>query len=98
MKDYEKIGDHTIKKFELVSEYAKGWAHKILGYSESAGLIYIDCMCNCGKYYDRKVVPKLIIYGTISEVMWMVLNHGKGVAYKAFISPTDLYLWSYVKI
>ncbi len=27
MKDYEKIGDHTIKKFELVSEYAKGWAH-----------------------------------------------------------------------
>ena len=52
MKNYEKIGDHTIKKFELVSEYAKGWAHKILGYSESAGLIYIDCMCNCGKYYD----------------------------------------------
>lgn len=41
MKNYEKIGDHTIKKFELVSEYAKGWAHKILGYSESAGLIYI---------------------------------------------------------
>ncbi len=53
MKNYEKIGDHTIKKFELVSEYAKGWAHKILGYSESAGLIYIDCMCNCGKYYDN---------------------------------------------
>lgn len=23
MKNYEKIGDHTIKKFELVSEYAK---------------------------------------------------------------------------
>ena len=53
MKDYEKIGVHTIKKFELVSEYAKGWAHKILGYSQSAGLIYIDCMCNCGKYYDN---------------------------------------------
>lgn len=52
MKDYEKIGDHTIKKFELVSEYARGWAHKILGYNKSAGLIYIDCMCNCGLYYD----------------------------------------------
>lgn len=52
MKDYEKIGDHTIKKFELVSEYAKGWAHKILGYKESTGLVYIDCMCNCGMYYD----------------------------------------------
>lgn len=46
-KDYEKIGDHTIKKFELVSEYAKGWAHKILGYSQSAGFIQIDCICNC---------------------------------------------------
>lgn len=53
IKDYEKIGDHTIRKFELVSEYAKGWAHKILGYSQSEGLIYIDCMCNCGKYYDN---------------------------------------------
>lgn len=28
MKNYEKIGDHTIKKFELVSEYAKGWRIK----------------------------------------------------------------------
>ena len=63
MKDYEKIGDHTIKKFELVSEYAKGWAHKILGYSESAGLIYIDCMCNCGKYYDLYLKSKAIFYG-----------------------------------
>lgn len=52
MKDFEKIGEHTIKKFELVGEYVKGWAHKILGYGESKGLIYIDCMCNCGKYYD----------------------------------------------
>ena len=45
MKNYEKIGDHTIKKFELVSEYAKGWAHKILGYSESTELIYILTVC-----------------------------------------------------
>lgn len=40
MKDYEKIGDHTIKKFELVSEYAKGWAHKILGCSQFIKLKY----------------------------------------------------------
>lgn len=26
--------------------------------------------------------------------MWMVLNHGKGVACKVFISPNDLYLKS----
>ena len=65
MKDYEKIGDHTIKKFELVSEYAKGWAHKILGYSQSAGLIYIDCMCNCGQYYDNN---RNIVEGTAIRV------------------------------
>lgn len=65
MKSYEKIGDHTIKKFELVSEYAKGWAHKILGYSQSAGLIYIDCMCNCGQYYDNN---RNIVEGTAIRV------------------------------
>ncbi len=52
--EYEKIGEHTIKKFELVSKYAEGWARKILGYGKSKGLVYIDCMCNCGKYYDSE--------------------------------------------
>lgn len=51
---YEKIGEHTIKKFELVSKYVEGWARKILGYEKSVGLVYIDCMCNCGKYFDAK--------------------------------------------
>ncbi|TCL60588.1 three-Cys-motif partner protein [Kineothrix alysoides] len=54
MKDYEKCADHTIKKFELVSTYIEGWARKILGYGESKGLVYIDCMCNRGKYYSGK--------------------------------------------
>lgn len=53
MKDYEKCADHTIKKFELVSTYATGWARKILGYDESKGLIYIDCMSNRGKYFNN---------------------------------------------
>lgn len=52
MRMYEKIGEHTIKKFELVSKYAEGWAHKILGFDKASGLMYIDCMCNCGKYVD----------------------------------------------
>lgn len=44
MKNFDKIGDHTIDKFKLVGAYATGWARKILGYSESDGLIYIDCI------------------------------------------------------
>lgn len=32
MKDDEK-SNHTIKKFEFVSEHRKSWVHKILGYS-----------------------------------------------------------------
>ena len=75
MKDYEKIGDHTIKKFELVSEYAKGWAHKILGYSQSEGLIYIDGMCNCGKYYDSFNGRMLSNYKQqVRELLFKVLN------------------------
>lgn len=44
---------HTIKKFELISHYVDEWSRKILGYEKSAGIIYIDCMCNCGVYYDE---------------------------------------------
>lgn len=48
----ERISKHTIKKIELVSSYVTEWARKILGYEKSQGLIYIDCMSNCGEYYD----------------------------------------------
>lgn len=44
---------HTIKKFELISLYVNDWAHKILGYPKAKGIIYIDCMCNCGMYYNE---------------------------------------------
>ncbi|MDR3601417.1 MAG: hypothetical protein P4L49_13210 [Desulfosporosinus sp.] len=44
---------HTLKKFELISRYVDEWARKILGYPKSQGIIYIDCMCNCGMYYDE---------------------------------------------
>lgn len=45
---------HTLKKFELISRYVDEWARKILGYPKSQGIIYIDCMCNCGMYYDEQ--------------------------------------------
>ena len=49
---------HTIKKFELIEHYVDEWARKILGFNGAGGLegskgiIYIDCMSNCGMYYD----------------------------------------------
>lgn len=49
---------HTIKKFELIERYVDEWARKILGFQGAAGrkgsegLIYIDCMSNCGVYKD----------------------------------------------
>lgn len=43
---------HTIKKFELIEEYAKTWARKIL-QSTAEGVVFIDCMSNSGVYYDE---------------------------------------------
>ena len=45
---------HTVKKFELIEAYVDEWARKILGFSESKGVIYIDCMSNSGEYYDEE--------------------------------------------
>jgi len=45
---------HTLKKFELISRYVDEWSRKILGHPKSQGIIYIDCMCNCGMYYDEQ--------------------------------------------
>ena len=57
---------HTLKKFELISRYVDEWARKILGYPKSRGIIYIDCMCNCGMYYDEQ---EKLIEGTAIRVV-----------------------------
>ena len=49
----EKIRPHTIKKFEIVEEYVKSWAQKLLNNSSCSNLVFIDCMSNCGQYYDE---------------------------------------------
>lgn len=41
-----KASPHTIKKFELIEEYIKSWAQKLLLTESCNGLIFIDCMCN----------------------------------------------------
>ena len=47
-----KASPHTIKKFELIEEYIKSWAQKLLLNGSCNGLIFIDCMCNSGIYTD----------------------------------------------
>ena len=43
---------HTVKKFELIEEYVKAWAQKLLNYQECSGIVFIDCMSNSGVYQD----------------------------------------------
>ncbi len=45
-----KASPHTIKKFELIEEYIKSWAQKLMLNDSCNGLIFIDCMCNSGVY------------------------------------------------
>lgn len=47
-----KASPHTIKKFELIEEYIKSWAQKLMLNNSCNGLIFIDCMCNSGIYTD----------------------------------------------
>ena len=48
-----KASPHTIKKFELIEEYIKSWAQKLMLNNSCNGLIFIDCMCNSGVYTDN---------------------------------------------
>lgn len=48
-----KASPHTNKKFELIEEYIKSWAQKLLLTESCNGLIFIDCMCNSGVYTDN---------------------------------------------
>ena len=47
-----KASPHTIKKFELIENYVKSWAQKLMLNNYCNGLIFIDCMCNSGVYHD----------------------------------------------
>ena len=47
-----RASTHTIKKFELIEEYIKSWAQKLMLNQYCNGIIFIDCMCNSGLYHD----------------------------------------------
>lgn len=48
-----RASPHTIKKFELIEEYIKSWAQKLMLNPYCNGIIFIDCMCNSGLYHDE---------------------------------------------
>ncbi len=48
-----KASPHTIKKFELIEEYIRTWAQKLMMNQYCNGIIFIDCMCNSGLYHDE---------------------------------------------
>ena len=75
----DRIARHTEKKFELIAEYAKSWACKLLEYglkkrNNCDEIILIDCMCNSG-IYEAKDTGKMIegtplrVAKILSEIM-----------------------------
>lgn len=48
---------HTIKKFELIESYIRGWAQKLMNNPSCSGLVYVDCMSNSGMYTDDNGKP-----------------------------------------
>lgn len=78
----EKIGPHTIAKFEIVEEYVKSWAQKLLQTAGCKGLIFIDCMCNCGLYKDAS---GKLIYGTPIRVAKVLREVAGQYPYKNII-------------
>lgn len=51
-KVISKASPHTVKKFDLIEEYIKSWAQKLMLSDACNGLVFIDCMCNSGVYKD----------------------------------------------
>ena len=66
-----KASPHTIKKFELIEEYIKLWAQKLMLNDACNGLIFIDCMCNSGVYTDNN---GMLVEGTPVRVSKALLD------------------------
>ena len=70
-KIISKASPHTIKKFELIEEYLKSWAQKLLQSKICQDLIFIDCMCNSGEY---RTETGECIYGTPVRAFRVLMN------------------------
>ena len=83
-----KASPHTIKKFELVEAYVREWSYKLINISGCSRLVFIDCMCNSGRYYDEN---KKIIDGTPIRVA----NILSGIANQYHDKQVDIYFNDY---
>lgn len=67
------ISPHTIKKFELISEYTKAWIQKLMNNPYCEGVVFIDCMSNSGVYHtsngDEVEGTPIRVARIISEAM-----------------------------
>jgi len=84
-----KASAHTIKKFEVIEEYIKSWAQKLMLNDSCSGLIYIDCMCNSGIYSDD---AGRIIKGTavrVAEALLEVARTYKDKNVSVFLNDKD---------
>lgn len=79
---------HSIKKFELISEYVKAWINILMLNKDCKGIVYIDCMSNSGVYYDDQGKE---IEGTpllVSEIIAEAMT--RYTSKKAYIYFNDL--------
>ena len=70
-KIISKASPHTVKKFDLIEEYIKSWAQKLMLNDTCNGLVFIDCMCNSGIYTD---VEGKFVKGTPMRVAEALLD------------------------
>lgn len=84
-KIISKASPHTIKKFELVEEYIKAWAQKLMLTDYCHGLVFIDCMCNSGVYEGS---DGNIVEGTPLRVAKALLD----VAHRYPLKQVQIYL------
>lgn len=70
-KVISKASPHTVKKFDLIEEYVKSWAQKLMLNDACNGLVFIDCMCNSGVYTD---VEGKLFTGTPVRVAEVLLD------------------------
>lgn len=63
---------HTVKKIELVAKYIETWAQKLMNNALCSGIVFIDCMCNCGMYTSSETGN--LIEGTPLKVARILLD------------------------
>lgn len=73
LKVISEAKPHTINKFELIEEYIKSWAQKLMLNDSCNGLVFIDCMCNSGIYTNATVKGQMV-KGTPVRVAEILLD------------------------